>query len=97
MLLLQLEKFHLSRNKHKTVSVNLQASKIPLYGAGANFAASMDKGGVPMVLDFEVKSRGNIVGKLVKSKHRLRVSCSVTINPHSNKLIIPKKNACKYG
>ncbi|KAF7813840.1 Late embryogenesis abundant protein [Senna tora] len=92
----ELKKYHQQRKSHKTVSVNLQGNKVPLYGAGANLAGSVDNGEVPMKLDFEVNSRGNVVGKLVRSKHRRRVSCSVTINTHSNKPIKLQDNACIY-
>lgn len=95
-MLLQLKKYYQQRKSHKAVSVYLQGNKVPLYGAGASLAGSMDNGGVPMMLDFEVESRGNVVGKLVMSTHRQQVFCSVTLYPHSNKPIELKENACKY-
>ncbi|XP_054787147.1 uncharacterized protein LOC129293294 [Prosopis cineraria] len=92
----ELKKSYQGRKTHNTVSVNLQRSRVPMYGAGASLAASIDNGGVPVKLDFNVKSRGNVVGKLVRSKHQKHVTCLFTITPHSNKPIKPKENACTY-
>jgi hypothetical protein len=95
-MLLQLKKYHQQRKSRRTVSVNIQGSKVPLYGAGANVASSVDNGKVSMTLVFEVKSRGNVVGKLVRTKHT-HVSCSVAIDPHNNKSIKLKENECRYN
>ena len=69
--------------------------KKALYGAGASLIGLVDNGKIPMTLVFDVRSRGNIVGKLVMSKHRRRVSCSVAIDSHNIEPIKLKENACK--
>lgn len=76
--------------------VSLHGDKVPLYGAGASFAVSDDVGGVPMKLIFEVRSRGNVVGKLVRSRHRKRISCSLLIDSHRNKPLKLKSSSCQY-
>ena len=76
--------------------VTLQGDKVPLYGAGASLAVSDDVGGVPMKLIFEVRSRGNVVGKLVRSRHRKRISCSLVVDSHSNKPLKLKNSSCQY-
>lgn len=93
---LQLKKYFQPRKSHRTVTVNLQGNKVPLYGAGARLAVSENNGEVPMLLDFEVKSRGNVVGKLVSSKHRKHVTCSLLIDSHNNKPTKLKENSCTY-
>ncbi|KAK7272703.1 hypothetical protein RJT34_29483 [Clitoria ternatea] len=92
----ELKKHYQQRKSHWTVSVNMQGSKVPLYGAGASLGGLMDNGRIPMTLVFEVISRGNVVGKLVRSKHRQHVSCSVDIDSHNNGPIKLKENACTY-
>lgn len=92
--LLQLKNQYLPRKGTRNVSVNLQGSKVPLYGAGASLTGLVDNGKVPVTLVFEVRSIGNVVGKLVRSKHRRHVSCSVTIDSHNNGPIKLKENAC---
>ncbi|XP_058763238.1 uncharacterized protein LOC131636647 [Vicia villosa] len=92
----ELKKYHQQRNSRRTVSVDIQGSKVPLYGAGASLASLMDTGNVTTTLVFEVKSRGNVVGKLVRTKHIQHVSCSVAIDPSNNKSIKVKENECKY-
>ncbi|KAG6662251.1 uncharacterized protein LOC122304983 [Carya illinoinensis] len=92
----QLRKYYQPRKSHRTLAVNLQGNKVPLYGAGGSLALSENNGEVPMLLDFEVKSRGNVVGRLVRSKHRRHVSCSLLIDSHNNKPTKLKENSCTY-
>ncbi|KAF8393379.1 hypothetical protein HHK36_021622 [Tetracentron sinense] len=44
----QLKKYYQPRKSHRTVSVNLEGNKVPLYGAGAGLAVSDNSGGVPL-------------------------------------------------
>ncbi|XP_021275701.1 uncharacterized protein LOC110410375 [Herrania umbratica] len=92
----QLKKYYQPRKSHRTVVATLEGDKVPLYGAGASLAVSDDMGGVPMKLIFEVRSRGNVVGKLVRSRHRKLISCSLVIDPHSNKPLKLKNSSCVY-
>ncbi|ESW24848.1 hypothetical protein PHAVU_004G165600 [Phaseolus vulgaris] len=93
----EVKKQYLPRKGTRTVSVNLQGSKVPLYGAGASLTGLVDNGKVPLTLVFEIRSIGNVVGKLVRSKHRRHVSCSVAIDSHNNGPIKLKENACTYN
>ncbi|KAL5563775.1 hypothetical protein UlMin_033522 [Ulmus minor] len=93
----QLKKYYQPRKSHRTVSVNLQGTKLPLYGAGASFAVlDSVEDGVPMKLVFEVKSKGHVVGKLVKSTLRRRISCSLDIDSRKTKPIKFKHDSCAY-
>ncbi|RDX83621.1 hypothetical protein CR513_35443, partial [Mucuna pruriens] len=93
----ELKKHYQPRKSTGTVSVNLQGSKVPLYGAGASLTDLVNNGKIPMTLVFEVRSRGNVVGKLVRSKHRRRVSCSVAVDSRKIEPIKLKENACTYN
>jgi hypothetical protein len=57
---------------------------------------SEKNGEVPMMLAFEVTSRGNVVGELVRSNHRRRISCSLVIDSRKNKPIKLKEDSCTY-
>lgn len=70
--------------------INIEGRKVPLYGAGAGFVVSDNAEGVPLILDFEIRSKGEVVGKLVKTKHRRHVSCSVNISSHTTQTQIVK-------
>lgn len=75
--------------------VHIQGTKVPLYGAGSSLVAPDNAAvKVPLVLEFELVSVGDVVGKLVRTKHRRRVSCLVVIDSTSSKPIIFKKDAC---
>lgn len=78
------------------MSVNLQGIKVPLYGAGGSLAVLDNDSEVPMTLVFEVKSKGHVVGKLVKSTHRRRISCSLDIDSHKTKPIKFKHDSCTF-
>ncbi|OMO58167.1 Late embryogenesis abundant protein, LEA-14 [Corchorus olitorius] len=89
-------KYYQPRKSSRSVVVNLQGDKVPLYGAGASLAVSDNGGGVPMKLIFDVRSKGNVVGKLVRSRHRKRISCSLVIDSHSNKPLKLNNSSCQY-
>lgn len=74
----------------------LQGEKVPLYGAGAGLALSSTGGSVPITLDFEVFSLGNVVGKLVRVRHRKHVACPLVVDSSRNKPIKFRKGACTY-
>lgn len=95
-LALQLKKYYQPRQSHRIELVNLQGNKVPLYGAGASLEALDKNGNIPMVLVFEVHSRGNVVGKLVRSKHRKRISCSLDIDSRNSKPMKIKSDSCTY-
>uniref|UniRef100_A0A7N0TT15 Late embryogenesis abundant protein LEA-2 subgroup domain-containing protein n=1 Tax=Kalanchoe fedtschenkoi TaxID=63787 RepID=A0A7N0TT15_KALFE len=90
-----LKKYYQPRNSHRLVSVSLVGSMVPLYGAGAGLMVSESDTHVPVTLQFELRSRGNVVGKLVRTKHRRQVSCPLTIDIKSSKPIKLKQN-CTY-
>ncbi|XP_008795060.2 uncharacterized protein LOC103710911 [Phoenix dactylifera] len=92
----QLKKYYQPRKSHRTVSVILHGDKVPLYGAGAGLALSGKGAAVPLTLEFEIISRGYVVGKLVKVKHRKHVSCPLVVASHNTKPIKFKKNSCTY-
>uniref|UniRef100_A0A5B7A265 Late embryogenesis abundant protein LEA-2 subgroup domain-containing protein n=1 Tax=Davidia involucrata TaxID=16924 RepID=A0A5B7A265_DAVIN len=94
----QLKKYFQPRKSHRTVSVNLEGTKVPLYGAGSSLVAVSNNGvEVPLTLQFEIRSRGEVVGKLVKTRHRRQISCPLVVDSTSTKPIKFKKNSCTYS
>ncbi|KAA8523123.1 hypothetical protein F0562_009546 [Nyssa sinensis] len=92
----QLKKYYQPRKSRRIVYVNLEGDKVPLYGAGASLAESDNNGEVPLKLEFEIRSRGNVVGKLVKTKHQRHISCSLVIDSSNTKPIKFKEDSCTY-
>lgn len=78
------------------MSINLHGEKVPLYGAGAGLALSSTGGSVPLTLDFDLISRGYVVGQLVKVTHRKHVSCHLTVDSKKSKPIKFSKKSCTY-
>lgn len=92
----QLKKYYQPRKSHRTVSVIMEGNKVPLYGAESTLAVSPTGGSVPLTLKFQIRSRGDVVGKLVRISHRKQISCPLVINPVSTKTIKFGKNSCTY-
>jgi hypothetical protein len=51
-------------------------------------------GSVPLKLDFDLTSRGYVIGKLVRVTHRLHVTCPVVVDAKKTKPIRFPKKAC---
>ncbi|KAJ8479718.1 hypothetical protein OPV22_023445 [Ensete ventricosum] len=92
----EVQKYYQPRKSHRTVSAVLHGEKVPLYGAGAGMALSSTGGQVPFTLDFEIISRGDVIGKLVRVKHRKHVSCQLVVDSSKNKPIKFARNSCTY-
>lgn len=98
MLWLQLKKYYQPRKSNRITLVNIEGTKVPLYGAGSSLAASNNGAvQVPLTLQFDIHSRGNVVGKLVRTKHRVQISCPVVIDSSSTKPMKFKKDSCFYN
>ncbi|WCJ40775.1 Late embryogenesis abundant protein group 2 [Euphorbia peplus] len=92
----QLKKYYQPRKSRRTVSVIIKGDKVPLYGAGSSLTVSQTGIQIPLTLKFEIKSRGNVVGKLVRTKHKKQISCPVVIDSTRTKPIKFKKSSCTY-
>ncbi|KAF0917335.1 hypothetical protein E2562_017509 [Oryza meyeriana var. granulata] len=92
----QLEKFYQPRSSHHVALVIVHGEKIPLYGAGATLALSNAGGAVPLTIDLAVRTRGYVIGKLVRVTHTKRVKCPVVIDSGSSKPIRFTQSACSY-
>lgn len=92
----QLKKYYQPRKSHRTVSVILQGDKVPLYGAGAGLALPSTGGTVHLTLNFDIITRGYVVGKLVRVKHHKHVSCPITVDTSKTKPIKLSQRSCTY-
>lgn len=76
----------------------VKGSKIPLYGGGASLSSlnGAPIQPVPLILNFMVRSRAYVLGKLVKPKFYKRIECSVVMDPKKMNVPISLKNKCTY-
>jgi hypothetical protein len=93
---LQLGKFYQPRTSHRVASAVLHGEKTPLYGAGATLAPSNGGGRVPLTLQLAVRTRGYVMGGLVRVTHARRVRCPVAIDPGSSKPVRIRQSACSH-
>lgn len=91
-------KFYQARKSQRSVIVTLRGRNIPLYGGGASLGSSNGAPiqPVPLTLNFMVRSRAYVLGKLVKPKFYRRIQCSVVIDPKKMNTAITLKNKCTY-
>ncbi|XP_057465039.1 uncharacterized protein LOC130754803 isoform X2 [Actinidia eriantha] len=76
------QKYYQPRKSHRIAVVDIEGTKVPLYGAESSLSVSINNiVQVPLTLQFEIRSRGNVMGKLVRTNHRVQVSCP-WLSPH---------------
>ncbi|KAJ3694545.1 hypothetical protein LUZ60_010025 [Juncus effusus] len=96
----ELKRYYQPRKSHRAFSLILHGEKVPLYGAGAGLSLSTTTTGVPvkvpLTLDFLLKSKGYVIGKLVKVSHNRHISCPISVNPRNSKPIKFSHNSCSY-
>ncbi|ESQ48329.1 hypothetical protein EUTSA_v10021190mg [Eutrema salsugineum] len=94
----QLKNHYQSKKSRKMESVVIEGRNVPLYGAGASLEATERGGKIPVKLRFEVQSRGDVVGKLVRIWHTRRISCTFVIDVAITTKPIPfKDGSCNYS
>ncbi|XP_068659132.1 NDR1/HIN1-like protein 1 [Aristolochia californica] len=96
----QMKNFYQSRKSHRSMTVVVIGSKIPLYGGGASLTTPngnpKTNTPVPLALSFMVRSRAYVLGKLVKPKFYINVQCSVILDQKKMNQPVSLKNSCKY-
>ncbi|KAK4337867.1 hypothetical protein RND71_042354 [Anisodus tanguticus] len=97
----QMKKFYEPRKSKRIVVAVLQGHQIPLYGAIPLLSDAKDRiqsVSVPLNLTFLMRSRGYILGRLVKSKFYIHISCQVTLRGnHLGKHInLTSSGSCNY-
>ncbi|KAJ0751809.1 hypothetical protein HanPI659440_Chr09g0317091 [Helianthus annuus] len=85
------------QKSERTISVNVEGRKVPLYGVGDGFVMSSDFGNVPLRLEFEVRSQAYLVGPFVKTMHRCKIVCNMIIDSQNNKVNDFNENSCSYN
>jgi hypothetical protein len=95
---LQIKKFYQSRKSQRSVAISLISDKIPLYGSGAAFSSSTGTATlpVPLKVNFVVRSKAYVLGKLVKPKFNKRIECDFTFDPKKLNVPISLQKACTY-
>ncbi|CAN1133151.1 hypothetical protein LINPERPRIM_LOCUS30484 [Linum perenne] len=92
----QVKKHYQPRKSRRSISVVVEGKKVPLYGAGSSLTVSETAAVVPLTLKFEMKSRGDVVGKLVRTKHKIQISCPVVVDSTKSTPIKFNKDSCIY-
>ncbi|KAJ6939852.1 hypothetical protein NC651_006114 [Populus alba x Populus x berolinensis] len=93
-----IKKFYQSRKSQRPVAISVISNKIPLYGSGAGLSSSTGTTTlpVPLKMNFVVRSRAYVLGKLVKTKFNRKIECDFTFDPKKLNVPISLKDACTY-
>lgn len=91
-------KFYQSRKSQRSIRVMVKGSHIPLYGGGASLGSvnGAPVEPVPLTLSVMVRSRGYVLGKLVKPKFYKKIECALAMDPKKMGVPISLKNKCTY-
>lgn len=94
-----IHKFYQSRKSQRTIAIVMMGSNIPLYGGGADLGSlnGVPTMAVPLKLDFKVRSRAYVLGRLVRPKFYKRIECYVTMDPKKMNVALSLKNKCIYS
>ncbi|XP_076908158.1 uncharacterized protein LOC143564905 [Bidens hawaiensis] len=94
----QFMNYYQPKKTGRTISVNVEGRKVPLYGVGEGLVMSSKvNGSVPLKLEFEVRSQSYLVGSLVKTIHHRRILCILKIDSQNNKVIEFNEDSCSYS
>lgn len=79
------------------MTVTLIGNNIPLYGGGSDLKSKEGKptAPVPLNLNFVVRARAYVLGKLVKPKFYRTIQCSVVLDPMKMNVALSLKK-CTY-
>ncbi|CAI9115793.1 OLC1v1016787C1 [Oldenlandia corymbosa var. corymbosa] len=94
-----LKEFHQRRKSQRLVTASVIGDKIPMYGSGAGLSTQTGAPALPVQLrlNFVVKSRAYVLGKLVKPKFNKEIDCAFTFDPKKlNSPILLKNANCTY-
>ncbi|KAJ6679090.1 TRANSMEMBRANE PROTEIN [Salix purpurea] len=93
-----IKKFYQSRKSQRSVAISLISDKIPLYGSGAALSSSTGTTTLPVALklNFVVRSKAYVLGKLVKPKFNKRIDCVFAFDPKKLNVPISLQKACTY-
>ncbi|KAK6924048.1 Late embryogenesis abundant protein, LEA_2 subgroup [Dillenia turbinata] len=92
-----IKNFYQGRKSQRSITVSLTGNNVPLYGGGSSLSSvgGVVTAPVPLTLNFMVRSRAYVLGKLVKPKFYKKVECNVVLDPKKMNVAIPLKN-CTY-
>uniref|UniRef100_A0A803KXY1 Late embryogenesis abundant protein LEA-2 subgroup domain-containing protein n=1 Tax=Chenopodium quinoa TaxID=63459 RepID=A0A803KXY1_CHEQI len=97
--MMKMEYFYQRRTSQRQITVQLKGDSVPLYGGGHSISNN-NKGvvisPVPLTLNFRVRSRAYVLGKLVKPKFYKAIKCIVVMNPKKMNVAMSLKNNCTY-
>ncbi|KAB1220211.1 hypothetical protein CJ030_MR3G017035 [Morella rubra] len=93
-----LKKFYQRRKSQRLVTVTVMGDQIPMYGSGAAMSSSTGTTTVPvhLTLNFVIRSKAYVLGKLVKPKFYNNIQCSVTYDPKKLNAATSLAKSCTY-
>ncbi|XWS14718.1 hypothetical protein CRYUN_Cryun35bG0032800 [Craigia yunnanensis] len=93
-----MKKFYQSKKSQRSVTVMVMGNKVPLYGNGASMSSLTGTTSLPvsLKLNFVVRSKAYVLGKLVRPKFYKNIECDITFDPKKLNVPISLKKSCTY-
>ncbi|KAF3337686.1 Late embryogenesis abundant protein [Carex littledalei] len=94
-----MNKFYQSRKSERSLTAVVQGNDVPLYGGGSSLSSTpgKDTRPIPLSLNFTLRSRAYVLGKLVRPKFYTIVKCSLTLDQTKIGTTVSLKNSCEYS
>ncbi|KAG0450525.1 hypothetical protein HPP92_026666 [Vanilla planifolia] len=95
----QIVEFYEPRKSERVVTTTVVGEQVPLYGGGASLTSRNNGDSpavVPLELNFVVRARANVLGKLVRTKFYRAVRCAVYLRESRLGRPVDLRGACEY-
>ncbi|KAJ3675171.1 hypothetical protein LUZ60_004213 [Juncus effusus] len=91
--------FYQARKSQRSMNIIIGGNMVPLYGGGSTLSSTTGKNSVPvnLTLNFTLRSRAYVLGKLVKPKFYSIVQCDIKLDQNKLGSSISLKNSCQYS
>ncbi|KAG6546385.1 hypothetical protein Mapa_012125 [Marchantia paleacea] len=90
------KKFYQKKQSTGTIAVSVHTNKAPVYGAGPSLTSTVSAGqGVQLQLQIYVKSRANVVWKIVRPKYTRRITCNIIVDSSKSGNLKLLQKVCK--
>ncbi|KAL8170527.1 hypothetical protein V2J09_022331 [Rumex salicifolius] len=93
-----IDRFYQRRKSQRAITVHVTGTSVPVYGGGSDLSS---KNGAPILpvgltLDFRVRSRAYVLGRIVKPKFYRSIECPMIMVPTKMKYLLSLKTNCTY-
>lgn len=91
-----MEYFYQSRKSQRELEVAVASTELPVYGGGAGLSSRSGSPPVNLTINFTVRSRAFVLGRLVQPKFYNHVECALVLDQTRLGAPVSLKNSCQH-